>query len=268
MEEKQGMSKLEQVVEEIFEEEKVKEVKREQKRQKKRARRKEKCKYGDLASSDISEDCKSSKEGLTCEMKNGGEEEGVDCKVEASEGNENELSSSNDLEPCDCNDSAIWNGGNSKNCSGKWPSKKRLAGSKCGKMVPCSEEEGDKSCPLQGSGKSSPQQECEQSYPDLECSDLKVCPDTKEKAWNEMCNQNESVDVGCQNGFESDEMSHDDDKHDNLPVDDEEKQLLLSMGWNSAEPCQVSCTFHHVFDCLCLQILAFRGYIAGGGIGG
>ena len=43
------------------------------------------------------------------------------------------------------------------------------------------------------------------------------------------------------NGFLSDEMNHDgDDKHDNLPVDDEEKQLLLSMGWNSAEPCQVS----------------------------
>jgi hypothetical protein len=250
VEEKQGMSKLEQVVEEIFEEEKVKEVKREQKRQKKRARRKEKCKYGDLASSDTSEDCKGSKEGLACEMKNGGEEEAVDCKVETCEGNGNELSSCNDRERCDCSDSGIWNGGDSENCSEKWPNKKRLAGqnscskenghkSKCVKTVSCPDEgeEGDKSCPEQGRGKSSPREECEGSFSELGCGG-----DPKEEACDGVCNHSaQSVDVCCQNGFLSDEMNHDgDDKHDNLPVDDEEKQLLLSMGWNSAEPCQVS----------------------------
>lgn len=44
VEEKQGISRLEQVVEEISEAERVKELKREQKRLKKKAKRKEKCK--------------------------------------------------------------------------------------------------------------------------------------------------------------------------------------------------------------------------------
>ena len=44
VEEKQGISRLEQVVEEISEAERAKELKREQKRLKKKAKRKEKCK--------------------------------------------------------------------------------------------------------------------------------------------------------------------------------------------------------------------------------
>jgi len=44
VEEKQGISRLEQVVEEISEAERAKELRREQKRLKKKARRKEKCK--------------------------------------------------------------------------------------------------------------------------------------------------------------------------------------------------------------------------------
>ena len=44
VEEKQGISRLEQVVEEISKAERVKELKREQKRLKKKAKRKEKCK--------------------------------------------------------------------------------------------------------------------------------------------------------------------------------------------------------------------------------
>ena len=46
VEEKQGISRLEQVVEEISEAERAKELRREQKRLKKKARRKEKCKCG------------------------------------------------------------------------------------------------------------------------------------------------------------------------------------------------------------------------------
>ncbi len=245
VEEKQGMSKLEQVVEEIFEEEKVKEVKREQKRQKKRARRKEKCKYGDFPSSDTSEDCKGSKEGLACEMKNGVEEEGVDCKVETCEKNGSELSLSNDHGHCNCSDTAIWNGGNSEHCSEKWPNKKRFVGpnscskESCCSKPECGKSEGDKSCPKQGSD--SPQPECDESYSERGCGKPKSCPDLKEESCDVVCNHNKSVDVCCQNGFLSVGMNHDcDDKHHNLPVDDEEKQLLLSMGWNSAEPCQVS----------------------------
>ena len=45
VEEKQGISRLEQVVEEISEAERAKELKREQKRLKKKAKRKGKCKY-------------------------------------------------------------------------------------------------------------------------------------------------------------------------------------------------------------------------------
>ena len=44
VEEKKGISRLEQVVEEISEAERAKEMKREQKRLKKKARRREKCK--------------------------------------------------------------------------------------------------------------------------------------------------------------------------------------------------------------------------------
>jgi hypothetical protein len=248
VEEKQGMSRLEQVVEEIFEEEKVKEVKREQKRQKKRARRKEKCKYGDLASNEMSEDCKGSKEGLACEMKNGGEEEGGSCKVETcGERNENELSSSNDHEHCNCSDSPIWNGENSEkwddeSCAGQNRKEGCCFKSECGKSVSCPDQESDQACPEQGRGKSSPREECGESYSQLGCGTPKSGPDLREGPCNEACNHNKSVVGGCyQNGFLSEEMNHDcDDKHDNLPVDDEEKQLLLSMGWNSAEPCQVS----------------------------
>ena len=46
VEEKQGISRLEHVVEEISEAERAKELRREQKRLKKKARRKEKCKCG------------------------------------------------------------------------------------------------------------------------------------------------------------------------------------------------------------------------------
>ena len=46
MEEKQGISRLEQVVEEISEAERMKELRKEQKRLKKKARRKGKCKCG------------------------------------------------------------------------------------------------------------------------------------------------------------------------------------------------------------------------------
>ena len=56
---------------------------------------------------------------------------------------------------------------------------------------------------------------------------------------------------GC-NGFCSqvgDELFVDGEKHDEFPVDDEEKQLLLSMGWISGEPCQVGSILNFKYSC-------------------
>ena len=238
-------------MEEIFEEEKVKEVKREQKRQKKRARRKERCKFGDLASCELSEDCKGSKEGLACEMKNGGEEDSSHCKVETCERNENELSA--DHEHCSYSDSGMWNGKNfehTNSCSENWPQMKKrglgqnscpgessCSNTRCDKPAACEEQEGDKSCPEEGRSMSSLRGECGKLCP-KECDKSNLCPELKEERCNSDWNH---VDVCYQNGFMNEDACHDfDDQHDCLPIDDEEKQLLLSMGWNSDEPCQVS----------------------------
>lgn len=259
VEEKQGMSRFEQVVEEIFEEEKVKEVKREQKRQKKRARRKEKCKYGDLASSETAEECKENKQdGLTCGLKNGVEEEGEGCKVEeACEGGENELSCVH--EQCDCSDSGISNGENfehTNDSSEKWPKKAtcddgdRSCGneschpkSECHEAAQssCAGQEWDKPCSELGSGESSPRHG---PYLEHECGEVQLCADLKDESSysdRDGCNHNEQVEVCYHNGYQSEALDPDvDEGHDNLPVDEEEKKLLLSMGWNSAELCQVS----------------------------
>ena len=253
VEEKQGMSRLEQVVEEIFEEEKVKEVKREQKRQKKRARRKEKCKFSDLASSELSEECKESKEGLACEMKNGGDDESSHCKVEACERNGDELSADHEH----CSYSGMWNGKgfeHTNSCSEKSPhvKKRAVAQNSCPGESNCSnprcddpaayeEQEGEKICPEEGRDVPSPRDECDELCPN-ECDKAKECSELKEERCDGECSH---VEVWCQNGFLSDDVDRGvDDKHDHLWHDDEEKQLLISMGWNSDEPCQVS-------NCVC-----------------
>lgn len=73
VEEKQGISRLEQVVEEISEAERAKELRREQKRLKKKAKRKEKCKC-DSQSLTISTDIELKEEEST---KDEEEEDGV-----------------------------------------------------------------------------------------------------------------------------------------------------------------------------------------------
>ena len=245
------MSRLEQVVEEIFEEEKVKEVKREQKRQKKRARRKEKCKNDELTSNEISEECQASKEELACEMKNGVNEEEMNCKVESCESNENQRSLNE--EHCNYNKTRSWNGNKTKNtnsCSEKCPqTKMRDAGqnpcpnecvvSKCNQEVSCAEQESDKPCPELARDESSPGRECGKSYPVGGCGEWHSCRDYQQGK-SSHSHESNHIDGCYQNGFFADE-NHDDkhDNHDNFPVDDEEKQLLLSMGWDSAEPCQV-----------------------------
>lgn len=244
------MSRLEQVVEEINEEEKVKEVKRENKRQKKRARRKEKCKYGELPSSENSQGgCNVCKESLpNGEIKHGDDckgeicDEDVDCKVETcsdnvdlkaetcdgsgvcqvaacDEGNLQELSSSH--EHCECSESQTCNGEELLNGF------KMQNGQTSDPESGCSfESECGKSVEMKTSCKSDPMMGCNKPSSDrVDLDDYK--------------NSNKSV---C---FQSDllngDLHHDtDDTHDSLPVDDEEKQLLLSMGWHCAESCQVS----------------------------
>lgn len=211
MEEKQGVSRLEQVVEEIFEEEKVKEVRREQKRQKRRARRKEKCKYGELSgladtrgNDACTLDQKESEEVSNCSLKNGTE-------VVTEDG---------EAEPCHDDDDA-------KHCDEPLP------------------ENGHCSCDVVENGKHS---EDSGSDGHGECGG-KYRKHARDTCASSSCRQKKAR--GC-NGFcnkVGDEVFVDGEKPDDeFPVDDEEKQLLLSMGWISGEPCQVgSITYTYFF---------------------
>ena len=211
MEEKQGVSRLEQVVEEIFEEEKVKEVRREQKRQKRRARRKEKCKYGELsgiADTRPDEACtrepKENEEVSNCSLKNGNE-------VVTKDG---------ESEPCHDEDDA-------KHCDEPSP------------------ENGHCSCDVMENGKGS---EDSGSEGHRECGG-KYRKHVRDTCASSSCRQIKTR--GC-NGFcgqVGDELFVDGEKHDEFPVDDEEKQLLLSMGWISGEPCQVGSILNFKYSC-------------------
>lgn len=210
VEEKQGVSRLEQVVEEIFEAEKVKEVRREQKRQKRRARRREKCKYGELSNNGdthnenlpIAENLAACQEVLIYEERNCHEVTDDRSNCETEETYCGEVSKYYDELPQDSEHCS---------CDGKEP-----------RNGECHEEsepgDYDSGCI-----------KWQKHVSDTCSSTAHRCKTLNGR--NGLCDE-----VG--NAYFPDG----DERHDEFPVDDEEKQLLLSMGWMSSEPCQVCMT--------------------------
>ena len=113
VEEKQGISRLEQVVEEISEAERAKELRREQKRLKKKARRKEKCKCESQSltiSTNIelkeeeSTKAEEQEEEVVCVHVNGSVEETEEINGHGDSGEDDEDDVDSGGSPCSCED--------------------------------------------------------------------------------------------------------------------------------------------------------------------
>ena len=106
VEEKQGISRLEQVVEEISEAERAKELKREQKRLKKKAKRKEKCKCHSQipleTSNELKEEESPKEEERVCVNENVEETEELNGHRDSWEDDEDDGDSGGS--PCSCED--------------------------------------------------------------------------------------------------------------------------------------------------------------------
>lgn len=132
VEEKQGISRLEQVVEEISEAERAKELRREQKRLKKKARRKEKCKCdthltisttnNELKTEDTTKNEDELEEEEVCVIENVKETEEMNGHGDSCEDDEDDGDSGGT--PCSCEDLS--------NCEGRKTKKSGYRNGDCG----------------------------------------------------------------------------------------------------------------------------------------
>ncbi|KAK3736277.1 hypothetical protein QZH41_020741 [Actinostola sp. cb2023] len=240
VENKLGISRLEQVVEEISVAERLKELKREQKRLKKKAKRIEKCKYStsnrEVVITNEEEQHKPSVSKQTDEVSQNGSFEDINAN-----GHEGSCDDEDDRDsvdtPCSCEDMQCsrrkWRRQSS------WPVCRNGDCSYVGKTNPWSGERDQRNGTSCREEKSS---SCGISRKDDEeefCFDCLSAGSSNSNGVKKK--KGKKKKRGTKSNADKNDSGQKRHSHDFEGMDDEEKKLLLSMGWTSGDNCVEEC---------------------------
>lgn len=218
VEEKQGISRLEQVVEEISEAERAKELKREQKRLKKKAKRKEKCKCHSqitLSTNNELKEEESAKEEV-CVIERVEETEELNGHRDSCEDDEDDVDSGES--PCSCEDLS--------NCEQSKSKRNGYRNGDCGYVAELNKWSGGLH---QGSHTIDP---CEIGAEDEDtCSDCQLSGSPSSGGSPQCSNGKSRRKKGKNKEKKQNSPTHEKQEKPSERIDDEEKRLLKLMGW-------------------------------------